>query len=320
MVLWPAALLAGLAALIWSADRFVEEAVSAARAWRLSPMLVGMVIIGFGTSAPEIAVSTLASWQGLSGLALGNAYGSNIANVALVLGGSALLRPVTIDPQVRTRELPLLLAVTALAAWQLRDGVVSRPEAAVLLGVFAALMLLALRRTPSSAELSAETEAAKSATDGEGEASEAKVNGWALGFFLLLLVGSSRLLVWGAAGIAHQMGVSDLVIGLTVVALGTSLPELASSLAALRRGEHAMALGNVLGSNLFNTLAVVGLAGAVAPLAAAPEVLQRDLPMAAGMVLALWLCSVLANRLERHTGLALLGCYVGYVVFALRPL
>ncbi len=302
----------GIALLVWSAERFVEGAACSARHLGMPPLLIGMVIIGFGTSAPEMVLSTLAAAQGNPGLALGNAYGSNITNIALVLGFTALIRPIPLHSQVLRRELPLLLVITVLAAWQLQDGEVSRQDAWVLLAGFAGLMSWTIRqgmRQPADAlarEVDRELVAHRM--------SLRRALVW-LVVGLLLLIVSSRLLVWGAVEIARYLGVSDLLIGLTVVAIGTSLPELVAALVATRKGEHDIALGNVMGSNLFNTLAVVGLAGVIQPIEVGVEVFHRDLPVMAAMTLALCLFGYGwhdPGRINRYGGMALLVGYVGY--------
>ncbi|MFP4417661.1 MAG: calcium/sodium antiporter, partial [Chitinispirillaceae bacterium] len=250
------AVVLGLTLLVWSADKFVDGSAAAARHLGLPPLLIGMVIVGFGTSAPEMAVSALAASQGNSGIALGNAYGSNIANIALILGLTAMICPITVHSQVLRKELPILAAVMALGAYQLSDGRMARINGVVLLVVFAGLMtwsiILGLRE---------KTDPWAGETEQEMLSHQMNMKMaifWILAGLVLLIV-SSRTLVWGSVEIARFFGVSDLIIGLTIVALGTSLPELASTLAAIRKNEHDIALGNVLGSNLFNTLAVVGI-------------------------------------------------------------
>jgi len=306
------AVLFGLGVLVWSADRFVEGAASTATHFRMPPLLIGMLVIGFGTSAPEMAVSVLAASQGNPGLALGNAYGSNITNIGLILGLTALLSPIAVHSRVLRRELPVLLAVTLLAAWQLLDGALTRHDAFVLLAVFLGLALWSIRegRRDGGDALSGEMEQElQHRTMPFGRALF-----W-LGAGLVALVASSRLLVWGAVQIAGSLGVSDLVIGLTVVAVGTSLPELAASLVAIRRGEHDLALGNVLGSNLFNTLAVAGLAAAIQPTVVPPELLARDLVVMGALTGVLFvLCYGFRGpgRLNRVEGAALLAAYGGY--------
>lgn len=305
----------GLALLIWSADRFVDGAVAAARHLNVPPLLIAMVIIGFGTSAPEMTVSALASWQGNPGIAMGNAYGSNIANIALILGLTALISPIAVHPQVLRKELPLLTIVTGLAALQLWDGFLSRAEAWILLVVFAALIgwiiLQGLRLRKDALVSGRENELVRETMP------LAKALFW-LVLSLALLITASQILIWGAVEIARGFGVSDLIIGLTIVAVGTSLPELASSLAAARKGEHDIALGNVLGSNLFNTLAVVGIAVAIHPMAVPPEILSRDVLVMAALTLSLFVFGFKSRgqgRINRIEGTLLLGCYIGYGAF-----
>lgn len=310
-----AAIVGGLILLVWSADRFVDGAAATAGHFGMPPLLIGMVIVGFGTSAPEMVVSAFSALQGNPGIALGNAYGSNITNIALILGLTALISPIAVHSQVLRRELPLLAAVTALAAWQVWDGSITRLDAFILLGVFAGIMTWTvtqgMKKKPDAFGAEMETELK----------SHAMTLGRALFWLILglgLLILSSRMLVWGAVGIARHLGVSDLIIGLTVVALGTSLPELAASLAAVRKGEHDIALGNVLGSNLFNTLAVVGIAGAIHPLSVGPEVLHRDLLVMAVLTLSLFIFGFGfrgEGRINRMEGLLLLLTYVAYTAY-----
>ncbi len=254
------AIIAGLILLVWSADKFVEGSATTASHFGMPPLLIGMVVVGFGTSAPEMAVSALAASQGNPGLALGNAYGSNITNIALILGITALLAPIAVHSQVMRKELPILILVTGFAGWQLWDGDLSRMDAIGLMLAFVVLIGWSIYqglRQPDDA-------LAKEMTEEVNAMPVRKAILW-LVVGLLLLIISSRILVWGAVDLATTFGISDLVIGLTIVAVGTSLPELASSIIAARKGEHDLALGNILGSNLFNTLAVVGIAGLIAP-------------------------------------------------------
>ncbi|HDS15353.1 MAG TPA: calcium/sodium antiporter [Proteobacteria bacterium] len=315
------AVVLGLGLLVWSADHFIEGSAATARHFGMPPLLIGMVIIGFGTSAPEMVVSALAAFQGNPGLAVGNAYGSNISNIALILGLTALINPITIHSQVLRREIPLLLAVTALAAWQFGDDQLTRGEALVLLGVFGALMVWTIHQGLKSKTDPLSHEIIKT-LENKAVPLEQSVSRLLVG--LVLLIVSSRLLVWGAVAIAQAFGVSDLVIGLTIVAVGTSLPELASSMIATRKGEHDLALGNILGSNLFNTLAVVGIAGAIQPLRVAPEVLYRDIPFIAGLTVSLLILSYRfrqsrrGNRINRFAGASLLTAYLAYTAYLIR--
>ena len=314
MLLALLAVLIGLAVLVWSADRFVGGAASVAHYFAMPPLLIGMVIVGFGTSAPEMLVSVLASLQNNPGIALGNAYGSNITNIALILGLTALISPIVVHSQILRKELPILAVVTAFAAWQLRDGILSRTDAFVLLGIFAALMIWAVRESlgKKSDTLADDMEAALASSMPIKKAVFWLVTG------LLLLIASSRALVWGAVEIARSFGVSDLLIGLTIVAVGTSLPELASSVVAARKNEHDIALGNIIGSNLFNTLAVVGMAGSISPMAVGFEVLHRDILVMGVLTLSLFVLGYAfrrPGRINRAEGALLLAAYIGYTAY-----
>jgi cation:H+ antiporter len=317
MLLPFAAVIAGLLMLIWSADRFVEGASATARHLAVPPLLVGMVIVGFGTSAPEMVVSALAAWQGHPALALGNAWGSNIVNMGLILGVTALIAPIRVRSLVLRQELPLLMVVAALSALLVWDHSLSRANALVLLAAFAVLMAWSIRTARGHADDALAQETATELQAGAMPLPRALL--W-LVLGLLVLVGSSRLLVWGAVDIAQALGISDLVIGLTVLAIGTSLPELASCVAAVRKGEDDIALGNVLGSGLFNTLAVVGLAGVIAPMDVESDALTRDLPVMAGLTVLLFLMGRGRNgegRIDRREAVLLLAVYAAYTVWLL---
>lgn len=318
MVLAVLAVIGGLALLVWSADRFVDGAATTAKYAGMPPLLIGMVIVGFGTSAPEMVVSALAATDGNPGLALGNAYGSNITNIALILGLVAFISPITVNSQVLRKELPILAAITLLAAWQLWDGQLTRLDAVVLLVVFTGVMTWSVVQgmrnrgdalsTEMDAELGTRTMPLKHA-----------ILWLVLG--LVLLIVSSRILVWGAVTIAQSLGVSDLIIGLTIVAIGTSLPELASSLIAIRKNEHDIALGNVLGSNLFNTLAVVGIAASISPMEVDPAVLYRDWALMAALTMAVFIFGYgfkkqgRINRVEGALLLVTFFAYTGYLLY-----
>ncbi len=316
MMLPLVALVVGLMLLVWSADRFVDGAAATARHFGMPARLVGMVIVGFGTSAPEMMVSALAAYQGSPGIALGNAYGSNIANIALILGITALISPIAVHSQVLRKELPILAAVTALAAWQILDGQITRLDAWILLAVFAGVMVWmtwqGLRKTEDALDHEVEEELAA-----EPMTSRQALFWTFAGLVLLLL--SSRILVWGAVEIAHGLGVSDIIIGLTIVAVGTSLPELASCIVAARKGEHDLALGNIIGSNLFNTLAVVGIAGAIHPLSVGPEVFTRDIMTMSVLTLSLFVLGRgfggRPGRISRIDGTLLILAYVTYSAY-----
>ena len=302
------AVIIGLAVLVWSADTFIDGATSLAVRFNMPSFLIGVVILGIGTSAPELVVSALAAVAGSPDLALGNAYGSNIINITLVLGVTALISPILIRANVIRHDLILLLAVTALAAFQLLDGNLSMTDGIVLIasliGVLLIQIFLSLRNNTA-----ADVDAPK-------DINIAKALG-TLTLGLVLLIVSSRSIVWGAVELATLWGMSELLIGLTIVAIGTSLPELVASVAAARRGEHDMALGNVIGSNLFNTLGVVGVATVISPIKnIAPEILSRDVLMMAGVTLLLFVLAIIAyNRqgeMKRGSGLVLILTFIGY--------
>jgi cation:H+ antiporter len=306
------ALIFGLILLVWSADRFVDGAAVTARYAGMPPLLIGMVVIGFGTSAPELVVSAISASQGNPGLAMGNAYGSNISNIALILGLTALISPITVKSGVLRKEVPILLAVTLLGVVLLFDLTLSRVDAWILLLAFFVVMGWSIwhglrnRQDSLTGDIDSMLE--------ENAMSLGRALTWLLVGVLLLVV-SSRILVWGAVEIARGFGVSDLIIGLTVVAIGTSLPELASALAAIRKGEHDLAIGNVIGSNLFNTLAVVGIAGAISPMEIGAEVLYRDSLLMVLLTLALFMIRAGNSgkkQISRTQGLLLLTTYIGY--------
>lgn len=314
------AVVAGLVFLVWSADRFVEGSAVTARHFGMPPLLIGMVIVGFGTSAPEMVVSALASWQGNPGIALGNAYGSNIVNIALILGLTALISPIAVHSQVLRKELPVLVLVTVVALLLMYDLQLTRLDALIHLGVFAALMIWSIREGLQQRE---DTLAEETEEELKQHSMPLKRAIFWLAAGLLVLIASSRLLVWGAVAIAQQLGVSDLIIGLTIVAVGTSLPELASSLIAVRKNEHDIALGNVIGSNLFNTLAVVGIAGVIHPLDFDRSVFARDMVIMGLLTLALFLACYGfrgPGRINRVEGALLLASYIGYTAYLISTL
>lgn len=318
MLLPVLAVVVGLILLVWSADKFIDGAAATSRWLGLSPLLIGMLVIGFGTSAPEMMVSVLAALEGSPELAVGNAYGSNIANIGLVLGFVALLTPLAVHSSVIRREMPVLIVVTLLTGIILLDGLVARWEAAVILLILAGFMLFSVLQSRAQKNDALTDEVSE--TLNSQPMSRGVALTWTL-VGLVVLVASSRLLVWGAVEIATAFGVSELIIGLTVVAIGTSLPELASSISALRRKEHDMVLGNVVGSNLFNTLGVVGLAGVITPIEAGSDVLTRDWVVMTVMTILMIVFAFSwrgrprrINRLEGGILLALFVAYTAYMV------
>ncbi len=306
-----AAVLAGFALLIWGAHLFVTGAAATANDLGLSPLLNGVTIVGLGTSAPELLVSANAALRGAPNIAIGNALGSNIANIGLILGTTALVVPLAVRSQTLRREMPVLLAITMLSMLPFLDGYFSRAEGMALLCCLG-LMLFWLVR--------AEDQGDDEPATFDGEIPEGMSLPKAIGLTLiglLILLGSSHMLVWGAQSIARALGVSELVIGLTVIAIGTSLPELAASLTAAMKGQDDIAIGNVIGSNMYNLLAVMGTAGALSPTRPDVDVLHRDFPVMIGLTLILFAMAYSFNdqnrgRIARGEGALLLTAFLAY--------
>lgn len=306
------AIIAGFGLLVWSADRFVYGASALARNLGVPPLVVGLTILGFGTSAPEIVVSIIAAAQGNPGVAVGNAIGSNIANIGLVLGLTAMICPLTVKSETLRREYPVMFIVMLLSLGLIMDGELSILDGSilllglVLLGYWVVnLGLTKKRRDPMEQEFEQEIP----------RISSLRASVWVF-FGLLVLLASSRALVWGAVNIATIAGVSDTVIGLTVVAIGTSLPELAASISGALKKEYDLAIGNVIGSNMFNLLAVLGIPGVIAPHVLEPSVLQRDFPVMIGLSIALFAVSYgfrNDGRITRLEGGALFAAYIVYL-------
>ncbi|MGB0732542.1 MAG: calcium/sodium antiporter [Pontibacterium sp.] len=303
------AIIAGLVLLVWSADRFVNGAAAAAKNFGVSPMLIGLTIVAFGTSAPEILVSLMAAINGSASLAVGNAIGSNIANIALVLGITAIITPLPVKSSVLKKEIPLLLGVTLIAGALLFDLHLSFTDGVILL-ITLFISLYLFHRFQQSEE------------DDPMDESQEEIPEMATGiaiFWLVIglsvLAASSRLLVWGASEIATQLGVSEIVIGLTIVAIGTSLPELAASVASALKNQHDIAIGNVVGSNIFNLAVVMGIPGFFGGVSIGSEVLWRDYGAILGLsalllVFALW---QKPPSISRYEGGFLSLIYVAYL-------
>lgn len=314
MILELLAILGGIVLLLWSADKFVEGSASIAKFYNIPSLIIGMVIIGFGTSAPELIVSSLAALQGNSGLALGNAYGSNITNIALILGLCSVIKPIDVHSGVLKKELPVLLISTIMVFFLIKDGELNRLDATFMVVTFLLLLGWSI------------WEGTKSKNDAFGMEVEQELKDqiklgpsifWTI-LGLTLLIVSSRFLVWGAVGIAKYFGVNDLLIGLTVVAIGTSLPELASSIVAAKKGEHDLALGNIIGSNLFNTLLVVGISVFIKPIKVPLEIINRDFPVMIGVTILLFLFGFGfkgQGRINRIEGSVFLLIFVAYTIY-----
>lgn len=313
MLLAILAIVVGFALLVWSADRFVDGAAASANYAGMPPLLVGMLVVGFGTSAPEMVVSMMAAMDGNSPLALGNALGSNIVNITLILGMTALIAPIAVHSNIIRKELPILLIITLVVGLMLWNHDISTMEAWLLLGGFLFLICWSIWQAIKGKNDSLDKEFSEEISQQNMPLKRAIF--W-LVLGLILLIASSRVLVWGAVEIATQLGVSDLLIGLTIVALGTSLPELAASIAAARKGEHDIAVGNVVGSNMFNSLAVIGIAGTIEPISnIGAEVFWRDWTSMLIATLILLFTALFWGKtksITRSEGLILLLCYVTY--------
>lgn len=320
MLLPALAILGGFILLVWSADRFVDGAAATAKHMGLPSLLIGMVIVGIGTSAPEMVVSAMAAFEGNPELALGNGLGSNIVNTSLILGVTALVAPMIVNSKIIQKEIPLLLAISVLTGFFLWDLSLSLTESIILLSGFFVVIGWSVY----------------TAMNGKGDALESEFDEelshdmslskalFLLAMGLIVLIGSSRILVWGSVEIAQQLGVSDLIIGLTIVALGTSLPELAASVVAAKKGEHDIAIGNVIGSNMFNLLAVIGIGGTIHPMTGlAPEVLWRDWSAMIGLIVLLFLMAFSfgkVHKINRVGGSVLLSAYIAYNAYLIHSI
>ena len=302
----------GLLLLIWGADRFVHGAAATARNLGVAPLMIGLTIVSFATSAPEIQVSIVAAGRGDPDLAIGNAIGSNIANIGLVLGTVALFRPIELKSATLRREMPALLAVTLLTISLFLDSYVGRVDGVILLISLVIVVIWLVRlgiRSSATDPLQ---------TDFEAEIPRGTSTRWALVWLvvgIVTLLFGAQLLVSGATSIAVRLGVSDIVIGITLVALATSLPELAVSLVSVFKGEYGIAIGNIVGSNIFNLLAVVGVAAVIQPAALPPSVLSLHLFVMIAFTLVLFAMTYEYDgrgMITRYEGFAPLATFLAY--------
>ena len=304
--------IAGLVLLIWGADRFVHGAAATARNLGVAPLMIGLTVVAFATSAPEVLVSIDASIRGQPGLAYGNAIGSNIANIGLVLGTVAIIRPIQLRSDTLRREMPALLAVSLLTVSLFLDSYLSRIDVLVMLTGLVIVMIWLARLGMRSAP----TDPIKQ--DYEAEIPEDVSMKIAIMWLIIglgTLLGGAHLLVDGSISIAHTLGVSEVVIGILLVALGTSLPELAVSLVSAMKGEYGLAIGNIVGSNIFNLLAVIGVAATIAPSPMAPSVLSLHIFVMVAFTLVLFAMTYDydgKSELSRIEGIALLTAFIAY--------
>ena len=263
-------LLAGFLLLMWSADAFTDNGAKIARIFNISPLVIGLLIFGFGTSAPEMLVSGLAAYDGHPEMSIGNAFGSNIFNIGLVLGVTAIILPITVEKSVLKKEWLFLFLSTLIVGFLLLDGFLSFTDGLILISLLTLFLINVFRESKKN-----------NLTDNDSLENNSQKNGkrrtWLLLIVsLIILVSSARLVVWGGTSLALSFGVSDLIIGLTVVALGTSLPELAVSISSALKKQHQMVIGNIIGSNLFNTLGVIAIPGLILPFQIPAEAMSRD--------------------------------------------
>lgn len=301
------AIIAGFAGLIWSADRFIDGSAAIANNFGVPKLLIGLTVVAFGTSAPEIVVSISASLRGAGEIAIGNAIGSNLANIGLVLGITTLLAPLTFKHYMLRQEVPIMLAIMGIAGWFLYNGELSRVEGILLVSIMMPLIAWLIYNK-------------KQHPEEEDDIPSMTMLSAALwfGIGLALLVTSAEVLVWGATTIATGFGISPLVIGLTVIAIGTSLPELAASVMSTLKGHYDIAIGNVIGSNIFNLLLVAGIPAIIHPLSMTEDVFYRDYLSMIALTSALCLLMLSAvfirkqPTIGRMSGITLLILYVGY--------
>lgn len=304
------ALLSGFVLLIWSADEFTENGAKIANIFKISPFIIGLIIFGFGTSAPEMLVSALAAIKGNTGLSIGNAIGSNIFNIALVLGISAIISPIEVQGDILKKEWLFLMIATLCAGLLLWDHRLDFTDGMILLSLLVLFFAYAFNQ-------------AKNKTHHEFDELEHRVNKsqvkktWVmLVVGLVVLVFSAKLVVWGGVEVAQIFGVSDLIIGLSVVALGTSLPELAVSITSVLKKQYAMVVGNVIGSNLFNTIAVLAIPGLIHPSDVPIEVINRDYPTMLLLTILLFVVSYKFGKkhiINRFEGFVLIGVFGLYM-------
>lgn len=297
----------GLVLLAWSADLLVDNASILSLRLGVSTFLIGVIVIGFGTSAPELFVSAMAAINDKGNLALGNALGSNITNIGLVLGSAAAISAIKINERITRAEMPALLGAGVIAVIVLIDGHLSRLDGLLLFVLLLAFLFWSARSSNNEIELEID----------ENDTSKQNllpVVGWTV-VSIVLLLAASRMLVIGATDIAQHFGVTDLVIGLTIVAIGTSLPELAAAISAVRKNNPDMIVGNIIGSNIFNTLGVLGVAGSIRATDIDARLIWRDFPVMFALTIIMWWAGHTGRQFQRHEGVILLLGYCSYVCY-----
>jgi len=319
MLLYFAMVLCGISLLVWSADRFTDGAAAIARNMGISPLIVGLTIVAMGSSAPEVFVSIKSALNGTPELALGNAIGSNIANVAMVLGISAMVLPLKIQSATLKREIPILFGFMVLALVLMIDLTLSAMDGTILLLSLAAYLFW-LVKTAKTRKIQSDRMLKEIVDELPDQMPNGRAIFWVI-LGLILLQISSNLLVIGATNIAYQYQVSNFIIGITIVAVGTSLPELAASISAVLKGEHELAIGNVIGSNIFNLLAVLGIPGLIQIVPISSDILRLDYALMFGLTIAMsimaWGRKGKPGEISRLEGGLLLLCFIGYQTYQL---
>ena len=301
----------GIALVLWGADRLTDGAVAVAEKMKMPQVVIGLTIVAMGTSMPEFCVSLISALKGTTDLAVGNIVGSNIFNALLIVGVSALVAPMTILETTVRKDIPFALVASALLLIMCLDGNISRLDAGVLFAMFLVFMYITLK----GAKKQGAQEVAAVEAEGKKPMATWLSVVWIL-VGLLCLIGGSNLFVEGATAVATNLGVSEAVIGLTIVAGGTSLPELATSVVSARKGNSGIAIGNALGSNVFNILAILGITGMITPMTL-KGITSIDLSMLVISIMLVWLFSFTKYKIERWEGAVLMAVFVGYIYFLL---
>ncbi|MCL4162719.1 UNVERIFIED_CONTAM: hypothetical protein GTU68_017529 [Idotea baltica] len=307
-------ILVGFILLIWSADLLVDNATTLAERLGVSTFLIGVLIIGFGTSAPELFVSAMAAIENKGNLALGNALGSNITNIGLVLGTAALIKQLDVARETAAKEIPIIILTGVISVALIIDGHLSHTDGFVLLVILASYLIWTSKKQSPDA-LTQQLHEQRIATDVSAKAKSTQVAFLLTALSIVLLVAASRMLVYGSVAIATYFNINELVIGLTIVAIGTSLPELAAAIAAARKGAHEMIIGNIIGSNIFNILGVLGITGVIRATRIDVDAISRDFPIMFFFSILMLMFALTKGRLSRPEGALLLIAYVVYVCY-----
>ncbi|CBJ82947.1 putative Na:Ca transport protein (CacA family) [Xenorhabdus bovienii str. Jollieti] len=312
MFLTIALFITGLILLVYGSDRLVYGAAVFARSLKIPPYIVGLTVMGIGTSLPELMVSITAAQDGLPNIAVGNAIGSNITNLLLITGAASLIRPITVKSDILRRELPLMLLITAFVGYILADSYLNRLDGIVLLLTALFFIVIMIKMTTVSQDDGLDSYMQERDAELPVEGNKGIALLWVV-LGLIILPISTRMVIDNAAVIARIYSISELIIGLTILAVGTSLPELATSIAAAIKGENDMAMGNIIGSNVFNITLVLGIPGILSPGVISPQAFSRDFwVMMAASVLFTIFCLGRKHRLNRLNGILLLGCFIAY--------